>query len=560
VSVTIGEKRCLSPNFETEAFMKVKFSIIAFLMICALALSNGYLYAQDAGDVDDTRRETGGVALVPSDNELASLLTTVSHPDAVVRPLIQTKWTQRGIFSSLYPPVNGQSSICGCVNLAWAQLMKFHQHPVRGRGQSTKIITVLQENTLNVTIPSVNLNVAYDWNNMLTSYRSDGRDSNDRQRNAVATLVHHIGAARGTNTNIVEVMTTVFGYDRSIRSLDRTFFTDAEWEAIIRQQLDAGLPVFYWGNDSNTSHGFIIDGYDNTGRFHINLGWGGLYDGWYSLNNINPRGRSEFYNNQYIVINFKPEAGGTPAPYELGFRTFTADKTTVSQYELFNVNYYLRNIGSVAFDGELSAVLVDNADNIVAVIGTRASTSVAAGSGRISYVTCSIPSTVRPGQYRLQIVTRPPNGERRTVTRSAIGDGVPNAINITVSAGEANGGGYGMGLTSFTTSKTTVSRNEQFDIAYRFLNVGAEAFNGQTGAALVDNNNNIVAVLRSWNTGNFVVGARNSNPVNITCTVPNTAAPGRYRLRMVVRPTGGEWRIATISVEGNLTSIDFTVR
>jgi hypothetical protein len=77
---------------------------------------------------------------------------------------------------------------------------------------------------------------------------------------------------------------------------------------------------------------------------------------------------------------------------------------------------------------------------------------VAAGGGRSSYVTCSIPSTVRPGQYRLQIVTRPPNGERRTVTRSAIGDGVPNAINITVSAGEANGGGYGMGLLTLSTN------------------------------------------------------------------------------------------------------------
>ncbi|MDR0291166.1 MAG: hypothetical protein LBI06_09540, partial [Treponema sp.] len=115
-------------------------------------------------------------------------------------------------------------------------------------------------------------------------------------------------------------------------------------------------------------------------------------------------------------------------------------------------------------------------------------------------------------------------------------------------------------LLGLTASKTTVSRNEQFDVGYRYINVGTDAFNGQTGAALVDNNNNIVAVLRSWNTSNYVVGARNSNPVNITCTVPNTVTPGRYRLRMVVRPTGGEWRIATISVEGSPTSIDFTVR
>jgi hypothetical protein len=137
---------------------------------------------------------------------------------------------------------------------------------------------------------------------------------------------------------------------------------------------------------------------------------------------------------------------------------------------------------------------------------------------------------------------------------------IPDAIPITITAGEANGGGYGMGLLTLGTNKNIVSRNEQFDIGYRFLNVGADAFSGQAGAALVDNNNNIVAVLRSWNTGNFVVGARNSNPINITCTVPNTVAAGTYRLRMVVRPNNGEWRIATISVDNSPTSIDFTAR
>jgi hypothetical protein len=90
--------------------------------------------------------------------------------------------------------------------------------------------------------------------------------------------------------------------------------------------------------------------------------------------------------------------------------------------------------------------------------------------------------------------------------------------------------------------------------------VGTDTFSGETGPALVDNDNNIKTVVRSWNTGNFVVGARNSNPVNVTCTVPNTVATGTYRLRMVVRPSGGEWRIATISVENSPTSIDFEVR
>jgi hypothetical protein len=259
-------------------------------------------------------------------------------------------------------------------------------------------------------------------------------------------------------------------------------------------------------------------------------------------------------------INVAVRTGAPVGGHGLVLESFTVDKVTVSQHELFTVQASIRNRRLDAFSGgQIGAALVDNNSDIVEVIG---STNLGAFNPGSMYsnrpVNCIVPNTVTPGSYRLRFVVRPTGGEWRIATIT-IND-VPNAIPITVTAGEANGGGYGLGLLGLTASKTSVPRNEQFDVGYRFLNVGTDAFSGQAGAALVDNNNTIVAVLRSWNTGNFVVGARNSNPINITCTVPSTAAPGRYRLRMVVRPTGGEWRVATISVDNSPTSIDFTVR
>jgi hypothetical protein len=396
-----------------------------YQMSTTFVSDSGILYAPEE---DGTLLDIGNLAIAPSDNELASLLATASNPNAVVSPLIQTKWTQSGIFSSLYPAVNGQPSICGCVNLAWAQLLMFHQHPARGSGQGTKIITVSQGDTLNITIPSVNFNVAYDWNNMISSYRSGGRDSNERQRNAVATLVHHIGVARGT-FGTVAAMPTAFGYDRSIQKLERQFFTDAEWEAIIRQQLDAGLPVLYWGRDTNTAHGFIVDGYDSTGSFHINWGWGGRYDEWYTLNNLNPRGRREFYNNQYIIINIKPNAGGVGSN-DLGLLGFTTSKTTISQNELITVT---PNISSFGFfpGGQVGAAVVDNNNRIVAVIGRRnMDTTWQPGSKHEMAMNCFIPETVSPGQYRLMAVTRLTNREWRIATLSV--DNSPTSIDFTV--------------------------------------------------------------------------------------------------------------------------------
>jgi hypothetical protein len=79
---------------------------------------------------------------------------------------------------------------------------------------------------------------------------------------------------------------------------------------------------------------------------------------------------------------------------------------------------------------------------------------------------------------------------------------------------------------------------------------------GQIGAALVDNSGNIVEVIGNSNFGAFDPGWRYKNRT-VNCTVSSTVKSGRYRLRIVIRPTGGEWRIATLSIDSIPTSIDF---
>jgi len=105
--------------------MKIKFGLATLFVMLMLAFSNsGFLYAQEAGDRDDSPQEGEGVSFIPNDNELASLLTTTPNPLAVVGPLLQTKLSQGAQYNS---------------------------------------------------------------------YRSDGGDSNEQQRNAIARLIYHIG-------------------------------------------------------------------------------------------------------------------------------------------------------------------------------------------------------------------------------------------------------------------------------------------------------------------------------------------------------------------------------
>jgi hypothetical protein len=365
--------------------------------------------------------------------------------------------------------------------------MAFHRHPIRGSGQSTLIMPQ------NITVPTVNLNVAYDWDNMLKTYHN-ANSGTERQRNAVATLMYHIAAARGVNTDIHVAITTHFGYDKSIQCLSRKFYTDAEWEAIIRQQLDAGLPMYLNGNyptntpSPNGYHASVIDGYDNTGKFHINWGWNGSYDGWYSLNNLKPEATQAMIDGEQITINIMPDKGSTGSN-EWALNSFAANKSSVSQNELFTVSFRPMSAGFF-IGGQFGAVLVDNSGNIAAVIGTR---NASARNPRTGWslsndpieISGFIPNTVAAGQYKLRIVTKHEGGEWKIVARSDISENVPNAIPITVTAGEANGGGYGMSLERFEASKTAVSQLEQFAVSYTLKNITQEAFpGGQAGVAL----------------------------------------------------------------------------
>ena len=48
-------------------------------------------------------------------------------------------------------------------------------------------------------------------------------------------------------------------------------------------EVAAGRPVLYTGNTESGGHAFVCDGYDESGLFHINWGWGGSGDGYFSL-------------------------------------------------------------------------------------------------------------------------------------------------------------------------------------------------------------------------------------------------------------------------------------
>jgi hypothetical protein len=374
-----------------------------------------------------------------------TFVTVNAQTGRTVGPLLQTQWHQEEPFNIL--PDGRRVPWIGCGTIALAQIMKYHNYPVRGRGQSEPY----NLRNGNGAQPSVIFNVAYDWNNMLNTYTGI---ETEQQRNAAAALVYHIAVAWGrdyisggqgigdhaANGNRIRTLTEFFGYDNSIQTLFRINYDDVLWEAIIREQLDAGLPVICWGSNltRTVDHEFVIDGYDNSGRFHINWGWGGDADGWYSLGDLTPRRSIDrgsdfnFNSNNQITINIRPDAGGIEgnAGYGLSLERFTPNKTSVSHNEAFEVIVSVRRIGLQPFPGgQLGIALVNNRGEIVQVIRSVSWDNITGGTGTIR--NCIIPATVSAGRYQLRILSRPAGAaEWRIVTVSNAG--VPNSIDFTV--------------------------------------------------------------------------------------------------------------------------------
>ncbi len=226
-----------------------------------------------------------------------------------VAPLLTTTWYQDAPYNGLCPVLTvddqPQAAPTGCVATAMAQVMYFHQWP---REACTEIPAYAfnydkttngnfgEDNTAPMEMPALSP-VAFDWDNMLLSYKDV--DATDQQNQAVAVLMQYCGQALcmtynlwgsdATETAITTALRNYFGYDRNVSSAKREYYGIEEWEMLIYNELVAGRPVPYAANNNVSGHSFVCDGFDGQGLFHINWGWAGKADGYFRLSVLNPK-------------------------------------------------------------------------------------------------------------------------------------------------------------------------------------------------------------------------------------------------------------------------------
>lgn len=286
-------------------------------------------------------------------------------------------WGQGDPYNFYCPKQGDDLCVTGCVATAIGIVMNHYQWPKKGQGSHTYLAKELRRRI------TADFNVEYDWANMLYDYRDGWQE---KQRDAVATLLYHCGVAVEMNYTsttswanvLVDNLKKYFDYHPAARYLVRDCYTDKDWITMLKNELDQDRPVLYRGMSKDESHLFVCDGYDSNNFFHMNWGWNGYWNGFFILSVLDPyEGNNGYYMAQGMTLDFVPSSFDAEVRDELRLGRLDGDGTgiviesgKIERGVKFRLDAkWLANVGSNAFNGYIGLAIV-NEKNVISDVFT----------------------------------------------------------------------------------------------------------------------------------------------------------------------------------------------
>jgi len=213
-----------------------------------------------------------------------------------VGPLLKTKWNQNRWYN-IYCPYDirsnaGEHDLTGCVATAMGQIIRYY-------GKWNDFIIDKEYTLRDKVIRSSADN--YEWSQM----------SNEPQNYdlEVSKLLADLGVLVEMCYG-PEFSSKGFGYARKKGFSNIEYDSakpgwrrqDENWLDKIYADLEKYHPVMIGGGN----HAYVCDGYDEEGRLHFNMGWGGMQDGYYDPSCV---ASLKYYSEEAVF-------GAYPAGYE----------------------------------------------------------------------------------------------------------------------------------------------------------------------------------------------------------------------------------------------------
>lgn len=208
---------------------------------------------------------------------------------------LETKWSQNSPYNNFCPMdlVNSQRSVAGCPSVAIAQILNYHEtirntnlndtddyyHSFAGNNY------MIDDDYQTYDFPSFpQLNSYLDT--LSFNYENQIPITNDEK----AALVFACGvAAKQVYSSSVS---GTYGVNQAYQAYLRFAFDEcqlltdeADLYERVQDDIKNAMPVHLAvvNEEWTSGHNLVIDGYRDDGYYHLNFGWGGVYDGWYIL-------------------------------------------------------------------------------------------------------------------------------------------------------------------------------------------------------------------------------------------------------------------------------------
>lgn len=237
-----------------------------------------------------------------------------SYP--VVPPLLQSVRGQSAPYNLSCPyytteeGTSTQRCLTGCVATALEQILTYYRQPAQLQDSLARM------ETPHYVVEGVPAGTPVDWAHVRDIY-AEGAYSEAEAR-AVADLSLWCGMMAGMNWGLEAsgaqirpleaAVRRVLGY-KDVRYADSYRYTPANWERMMRTEIEAGRPVLYTGYTGLIQgHAFVLDGQDASGLFHVNWGYDGAYDGYFAWEILWPFGPVEEQNPENLGFYCNQEA------------------------------------------------------------------------------------------------------------------------------------------------------------------------------------------------------------------------------------------------------------